>query len=118
MTTREELLQQHTDLCKASRDLMKAKNHDYADQNEVFGNLRMCEHLSHGEVPTSLGILVRLTDKLARLYNFERHGRLAVVDESVEDTVLDIINYVVLYRAAHRSTPPASGGEGVSQGGD
>ena len=45
------------------------------------------------------GILVRITDKISRLSQYTKNGELQVKDESVEDTLVDIINYTVLLRA-------------------
>lgn len=67
---------------------MVVKNHDYAASDDPFRNFR-----TFGE----LGILVRLSDKIARLQSFIENGELMVKDESVLDTVLDITNYAVLF---------------------
>jgi len=87
---REALAALHIRLCDTARDLMAKKNHDYAHRDDPFRNFRMFG---------SLGILVRLSDKIARLRSFEESGRFVVPDEKLEDTILDIINYAVLYRA-------------------
>ena len=83
-----DLLARHKLLCDKARLLMQDKNHDYADSSDPFSNFR-----SFG----ALGILVRLSDKLARLRSYESKGELRVKSESLEDTVIDVINYVVLY---------------------
>ena len=41
----------------------------------------------------SLGLLVRMTDKLTRLNNLIKKDDRSVADESLEDTALDIMNY-------------------------
>ncbi len=86
--TREKLLSVHDDLCQMAKNLMIIKNHDYAALSDPFRNFRL-----FGE----LGILVRLSDKLARLQSFVENGELKVKDESVLDTCLDLINYSVLF---------------------
>lgn len=88
--TRDDLLAMHTVLCDRAKELMKAKNHDYAAESDPFRNFR--RHGSHG-------ILVRMDDKFCRLQSFEENKVLAVKGESVMDTVLDVINYAVLYAA-------------------
>lgn len=81
-----------------SMDLIAKKGADYnRDQQEngdTLFNLRVCELL--GIVPsTEEGILVRLSDKFMRLISLTKPGREAMVkDESVEDTIRDIHNYV------------------------
>lgn len=86
--TQDDLFYHHEHLCEIALKLMKAKNTDYGGKQDTFHSFR-----SFG----SLGILVRLSDKLSRLQAFETNGTLEVKDESVKDTVLDIINYAVLY---------------------
>jgi hypothetical protein len=83
----EELLKLHKELCDEARSLMEKKNQDYGRGDDPFHNFR-----AHGTV----GILVRMSDKLARLESFRFKGFMAVKDESVKDTVLDILNYSIL----------------------
>jgi len=86
--TRDELLAEHRSLSDRARQLMELKNRDYGTSSDPFRNFRWFGRA---------GILVRLSDKLARLRTFEERGLLNVRSESVEDTVLDILNYAVLY---------------------
>jgi hypothetical protein len=88
LTPRDALLYFHEEVCAKAREIMAAKNHDYASDADPFRNFR-----TFGRY----GILVRLSDKLARLRSFEEQGSLQVADEKIADTVLDIINYAVLY---------------------
>jgi len=53
--------------------------------------LRMCEYM---EIPAWQGVVIRLTDKIARLMTFARKGTLQ--NESVEDTFRDIAVYAIL----------------------
>lgn len=73
--------------------IIEAKNHDYGADNDPFRNFH-----KHG----SLGIEVRLSDKWARFEGFLKRGLLKVKDESVEDTIIDIINYLILWMAYRR----------------
>jgi hypothetical protein len=86
--TRTDLYLMHETLSREALNLMRTKNADYAAAEDPFKNFRR-----HG----LLGIVVRLSDKLARLENYVKTGRLVVKDESVRDTVLDLINYSVLF---------------------
>lgn len=86
--TREELLSLHDSLCKEAKALMVKKNQDYGANSDPFRNFR-----AFG----SLGILVRMSDKLARLQSYLENGKFAVEDEGVKDTVRDIINYAILF---------------------
>lgn len=96
---RDELLAQHKGLCDKAFSLMRKKNADYAGRggDEPFANFTRCE--SMGICKTEAGMLVRMTDKMSRLSSFVESGTLAVKDESVEDTCLDLINYSVLFYA-------------------
>ena len=102
--SQEQYLQFHLDFCKRARDLSARKNVDYADPEvredplAPFHNLMAVERL--GVVSTEVGIQVRLTDKLCRLSNLLRPGHeQQVKDESIEDTMLDVVNYICLLAA-------------------
>lgn len=92
---REQLLSLHEQTTTKSREVMTKKNHDYATDSDVFRNFRYFG---------GLGILVRLSDKLARLRSFEENGQFKVTDENLEDTIIDAINYAVIYLAFKRET--------------
>jgi hypothetical protein len=90
-----------------SFSVIEKKGADYNRSQQLGGdtlyNLRVCETL--GIVPSAeVGILVRLSDKFMRLISLASEEP-AVVDESFEDTVCDIHNYVdylALIRAERR----------------
>ena len=101
--TRAELLAIHKWLCGAARSTMVRKNNDYADADNPFGNLGLCEAM--GVCPTDTGILIRLSDKLMRLAHYVRPGfEASVKDEGFLDTIEDAVNYLVLL-AASRFAP-------------
>tara|TARA_R100000697_G_scaffold121905_1_gene150102 strand:- start:235 stop:561 length:327 start_codon:yes stop_codon:yes gene_type:complete len=78
-----------------AKELCDNKNVDYAQQDEPFSNFEMVEAIKICN--TSTGILVRISDKIARIANLlERNAEAAVKDEKVEDTMLDLINYSVI----------------------
>ena len=43
--------------------------------------------------------MVRIMDKISRLITFTNNGELLVKEEGVEDSIIDIINYMVLFSA-------------------
>ena len=88
--SREQLLELHRQVSEQSREVMTKKNHDYAHEGDVFRNFRYFG---------GLGILVRLSDKLARLRSFEENGVFKVEDEKLLDTIVDMLNYSVIYLA-------------------
>ena len=114
MATREELMALHEKLCDQARALSRKKNHDYSggqDATHAFLNFVKCEEL--GLCKTETGILVRLSDKLSRLNTLaDSNLKYEVDDERVLDTVLDIINYTVIFYAIHeeRKTKESTGG--------
>lgn len=96
---RQEYLDFHKALCDEARALSEKKNHDYAGRGgmEPFANFVRCEAM--GICSTERGFMVRLTDKMSRLSSFADSGILAVSDESLRDTCMDIVNYVCLMLA-------------------
>ena len=50
----------------------------------------------------TFGTLVRMTDKFERLSNMVQNGDSGSVDESIEDTLIDISNYANIMRAQMR----------------
>ena len=101
--TRDELFKTHEEMCRYALDLMKKKNADYAGSDGVnpFANFKRAEAL--GICTTEQAFLVRMTDKMSRLSSFSAQGKLVVEDESVYDTLIDMINYSVLLAAYIKS---------------
>lgn len=99
--TRDQLLTLHDRMTGAARELMARKNQDYAGEQAVEGdalhNFTRVEALGITTAP--VGIMTRLTDKVCRLATVVRNERLAVADESLDDTIMDSINYLVILRA-------------------
>lgn len=91
-TTRDNLIKLHTLMCNRAEDIMLRKNSDYGANTDPFRNFHQFG---------ALGIIVRLSDKLARMRTFleklEHGEKLSVVEESIDDTVLDVINYAILF---------------------
>jgi hypothetical protein len=94
---RAELTELHKKTCDKAREIQVAKNHDYAHEGDIFRNFRR-----YG----TFGVLVRLSDKLARLDSFEENKTFAVADEKLEDTIIDIINYATIYLAMKAEGKP------------
>lgn len=91
------LMSLHSQMGRQAAAIIAAKKSDYAGDDDLLRNFRLSE--SMGLCTTPQGILVRLTDKLSRLASFSKKGSFEV-NESVEDTVKDLINYKVLFLAA------------------
>lgn len=80
--------------------LAERKNHDYAGEADALRNFRACEALGICNLET--GIVVRLSDKLSRIARLMQ-AEAAVKDESIDDTILDAINYLAIMRSARAS---------------
>ena len=76
-------------------EITQRKNADYTgDTDNPFKNFELVERLEI--TSTEIGLLTRMTDKLARLISFQQRGKLEVLDESIEDTLIDLGNYSAL----------------------
>lgn len=102
--TQDELFEFHQTMSSRALAICQRKNHDYtsaaAGGSDPFANFSRVE--SMGIMTTEQGFLVRMTDKMSRLSTYADLGRLEVGDETVEDTLLDLINYSILLAAYMR----------------
>jgi len=89
--------------------IVTKKNQDYGADSDPFKNFRLVGHLDLTSVET--GIMVRLCDKFARLSNLIGGKAPAVTDESLDDTLLDAINYLAILRAYLAAKRPISSAE-------
>lgn len=80
-----------------SLEISKSKNKDYTgDPNDPFGNFKSVENI--GIVSTEKGFLTRMMDKIKRINSLVEPGaQVAVKDEALEDTLLDLANYAKLF---------------------
>lgn len=76
-------ISKHADICKNLNDLYQRKNADYGDS---FGK-------SYKEYGMTMAC-IRLEDKLNRLKSLCKQE--AQVDESMEDTLMDLANYSIM----------------------
>lgn len=75
-------------------EIVRTKNSDYSKSNsDVFSNFRYAEYCN---VPVEKAILVRISDKFARLNNVIDKGEVVVKDEVVADTIKDMMNYLAI----------------------
>ena len=74
-----------------------AKQHDYGDSNIRLGlNLSSSSsESSQNNRLAQLGIIIRMNDKISRLITLYKKDMIdaSAVEESVEDTCLDVMNY-------------------------
>ena len=80
------------------QEVTKKKNADYTGKTEdPFANFTKVEVL--GICSTNQGFLTRMTDKFSRIISFVQKGVLEVEDEKIEDTLMDLANYCILFSA-------------------
>ena len=98
MTPKPESYIQET-LDKIHRELvvtLATKNHDYAGPDVEFKNF--IESAQDVGVSTTQGILLRFRDKVSRILNLSKRPP-AVVSESLRDSIVDAIGYLVILAA-------------------
>lgn len=86
----------HENFCNEMRSITIKKNQDYTgNTTDPFANFKIVEHI--GITSTEIGFLTRMSDKLARISSIVQTGQVVVLDESVQDTLLDLANYAALF---------------------
>jgi len=85
--TRDEYLAEFKNTTDKMLEISTKKNNDYGGAADPFKNFRDFEEL---------GFLVRMSDKFARLKTAIVEKRKFEVDESIEDTIIDLANYSIL----------------------
>ena len=95
---KEELVKVASDTFNACLITMDTKNSDYAkDIEDALRNFKAVEFFKLTDIST--GIAVRLCDKFMRICNLLHH-EAAVKNEKIEDTINDMINYLVILKAS------------------
>jgi hypothetical protein len=74
-------MQQLTAVQKEATELFRKKNADYGDAFAMYG---------------TVGVLVRLGDKIQRLQSITKTGVQLVDDEKLRDTLIDLHNYAAM----------------------
>lgn len=84
------------------KEIHSNKNHDYSGEGDPFRNFKMSEVMG---IPAWKGCLIRMGDKYSRLCSFAEKQEYKV-DESIEDTLMDLAIYtvidIILYRERKR----------------
>jgi hypothetical protein len=73
------------------------KNRDYARKDNAFSNFEKIEQMTHGRIRLEDGILVRMTDKIARISNLLEHSA-NVKSEQITDTLQDLAVYSIILK--------------------
>jgi len=102
--SQEDYLQRFKEITDEMYETTKRKNSDYTgDSCNAFKNFTMVEELSSGKISTEEGFFTRMTDKMMRFGGFIKNGTLKVADEKIEDTLLDLAVYCILFVVYRRS---------------
>ena len=78
-------------LLKKIGELHDKKQEDYGTDGDPFANVRASRDFG---VPPWIGALIRLHDKVVRLKQFAKKGKLA--NESAKDSMMDISVYALI----------------------
>lgn len=90
------LLQDMVDTFSACFETATRKNHDYGgSNNDPYANFR---NSTIAGVTVERGILVRLMDKMSRISTLLDKEAM-VIDEAVDDTIDDAINYLAILKS-------------------
>lgn len=93
--TKEEFLQDIKKTYEEGLAIIVKKNADYAASSDPWRNFRFADMVG---VSPERAILVRISDKLARISNLI-DKEPEVVGETIDDTLVDLINYTAILRA-------------------
>jgi len=97
---RKQFIQSIENTYKEALEILKIKNSDYANSDNPFKNFEFADLVGVG---VEKAILVRMSDKLARISNLtdkaQKGQKAEVKDETILDTLLDIINYSAILKA-------------------
>lgn len=111
--TKAEYMEFHEAQCKRMIDITKKKNADYSGAgDDPFANFRQVGHLIQ-TIPqiVEIGMITRMSDKMSRIASFVEKGELQVKDESVQDTLLDVANYAILFMGILEEAKQTAGGK-------
>jgi len=100
--TAEDLFGIHPEFCARALALTKKKNADYAgmDGKTPFANFEQCsKNYGLDQVDGKVMIFSKMADKMCRLASFLKTGTLLTENESVEDALIDMVNFSVLMYA-------------------
>jgi hypothetical protein len=80
-------------LLEVMKDIHIRKNAGYGGKDDPWKNFRMAVGFG---VPASIGCLIRLSDKFARVQSLIADPANDKVGEAVTDTLIDLANYAII----------------------
>ena len=95
-------------LLQRMADIHNAKSHDYASNDNPYGNYEFAGMLSKlFDNPNDAGFIGRIGEKIYRLANLENSGK-SPSNETIDDTEVDICTIVALWMASRRDRRAAA----------
>lgn len=103
--SREEFFLHVENTYGSCSSILKVKNTDYSGSSDPFRNFRNLEDFGYS---VEEGIVYRMSDKLSRIANLVKRKQQVgeVKDESISDTLKDMINYSAILLAFIESEKP------------
>jgi hypothetical protein len=95
-TVRDKFIASIEETYKQAIEIIKKKNADYSTETNPYRNF---EYAQYVDVSVERAILVRISDKLARISNLLGKKEPEVKDERLEDTLLDMLNYTAILKS-------------------
>ena len=74
---------------RVMEEVHDSKNQQYAGENGYLSNLKMCEAM---RIPAWKGVIIRMTDKMARLMNLS-NSEGSELQREITDTFIDMAVY-------------------------
>jgi hypothetical protein len=100
--------QRFEEILKEMQEIHDRKNKDYAG-DDYLSNLKMCEAMG---IPAWKGVVIRMTDKMARLMNLAKSEDPGT-EESVRDTFLDMGIYSGMGLIAYEDSQGEAGTQDI-----
>ena len=97
-----------TELLQEMQALHESKNADYSSDKAKLECFTESEKIG---VPAFKGCFIRLSDKYKRAQQLIKSGHNQVADEKLEDTMLDLAVYSLLFIELYESRLPAKQSE-------
>jgi len=94
--TQEEVIRVLKTTAKNLESVLQSKGQDYSGKEDTFKNFKLSADLLG--ISVEMVILSRMGDKLSRMASIFRKGHTEVKDETVIDTIDDLIGYAVLLK--------------------
>lgn len=95
-TQNNAILNEATKTFQVLLDTLKKKNAAYAGDKGTFHNFMFAANMA--SVSVEQGMLIRLSDKFARMCNLV-HNPSVANDEPLTDTINDMIGYLIILKA-------------------